>query len=444
MALASPLGGVVSEINVEPGQDVSRSATIMTVLDPTVVEVDGVVDEIDVLSIRVGATANVIMDALPGQEMLGAVSYIAPTPSNQQGIVTYAVRIQVALPPGTIVREGLTAIAQLVVNSEPNVLLAPIQAIRGSFDRPTVLVSQDGVLVERPVTTGSSDEFWVVVSEGLSEGELVVMESVGGFDFGPFGFGPGGGFGGGRGGGYCAARRMTAMIRLEDVTKIYSMGSVEVAALRGISLTIERGEMVAIMGPSGSGKSTLMNVLGCLDVPTSGRYFLEDEEVGLLGDNRLASIRNKKIGFVFQTYNLLARASALANVELPLLYGRERDRRRRSLDALARVGLADRVSHKPPELSGGQQQRVGIARALVKNPAIILADEPTGNLDSKSSLEIMAILSDLNRNEGHTVIIVTHERETAEQTGRIISMLDGLVVSDNRTATPHDAGEAVE
>ncbi len=237
---------------------------------------------------------------------------------------------------------------------------------------------------------------------------------------------------------------MTAMIRLENVTKIYSMGSVEVAALRGISLTIERGEMVAIMGPSGSGKSTLMNVLGCLDVPTSGRYFLEDEEVGLLGDNRLASIRNKKIGFVFQTYNLLARASALANVELPLLYGRERDRRRRSLDALARVGLADRVSHKPPELSGGQQQRVGIARALVKNPAIILADEPTGNLDSKSSLEIMAILSDLNRNEGHTVIIVTHERETAEQTGRIISMLDGLVVSDNRTATPRDAGEAVE
>ena len=234
------------------------------------------------------------------------------------------------------------------------------------------------------------------------------------------------------------------MIRLENVTKIYAMGSVEVAALRGISLTIERGEMVAIMGPSGSGKSTLMNVLGCLDVPTSGRYFLEDEEVGLLGDNRLASIRNKKIGFVFQTYNLLARASALANVELPLLYGRERDRRRRSLDALARVGLADRVSHKPPELSGGQQQRVGIARALVKNPAIILADEPTGNLDSKSSLEIMAILSDLNRNEGHTVIIVTHERETAEQTGRIISMLDGLVVSDDRTATLHDAREAVE
>ena len=234
------------------------------------------------------------------------------------------------------------------------------------------------------------------------------------------------------------------MIRLEDVTKIYSMGSVEVAALRGVSLTIERGEMVAIMGPSGSGKSTLMNVLGCLDVPTSGRYFLEDEEVGLLGDNRLASIRNKKIGFVFQTYNLLARASALANVELPLLYGRERDRRRRALDALARVGLADRVSHKPPELSGGQQQRVGIARALVKNPAIILADEPTGNLDSKSSLEIMAILSDLNRNEGHTVIIVTHERETAEQTGRIISMLDGLVVSDDRTATLHDAREAVE
>lgn len=223
------------------------------------------------------------------------------------------------------------------------------------------------------------------------------------------------------------------MIRIEDVTKIYSMGAVDVAALRGVSLDVQQGEMVAVIGPSGSGKSTLMNVIGCLDVPTSGRYFLEDADVGLLGDDRLAAIRNRKIGFVFQSNNLLARASALANVELPLLYSNDKDRRRRALEALEHVGLADRANHRPNQLSGGQQQRVGIARALVKRPAILLADEPTGNLNSESSQEIMDILHTLNRNEGQTVIIVTHEHGIAAQTGRIISMLDGLVVSDQRT-----------
>ena len=223
------------------------------------------------------------------------------------------------------------------------------------------------------------------------------------------------------------------MIRIEDVTKIYSMGAVDVAALRGVSLDVQQGEMVAVIGPSGSGKSTLMNVIGCLDVPTSGRYFLEDADVGLLGDDRLAAIRNRKIGFVFQSNNLLARASALANVELPLLYSNDKDRRRRALEALEHVGLADRANHRPNQLSGGQQQRVGIARALVKRPAILLADEPTGNLNSESSQEIMDILHTLNRNEGQTVIIVTHEYGIAAQTGRIISMLDGLVVSDQRT-----------
>ncbi|MCE2405724.1 MAG: ABC transporter ATP-binding protein [Dehalococcoidia bacterium] len=229
------------------------------------------------------------------------------------------------------------------------------------------------------------------------------------------------------------------MIRLEGVTKVYSVGDVEVHALRGVTLEVEQGEMVAVMGPSGSGKSTLMNVLGCLDVPTCGSYFLEDAEVGLLSDDRLADIRNRRIGFVFQSNNLLPRATALANVELPLLYGNDRDRRRRSLEALERVDLKDRASHRPNQLSGGQQQRVGIARALVKRPAILLADEPTGNLDSAHSLEIMEILQ-----KGLSVIIVSHEADIAARTGRVISMLDGLVVSDQRPDSCHQLDSSHE
>ena len=229
------------------------------------------------------------------------------------------------------------------------------------------------------------------------------------------------------------------MIELEKVTKVYRMGEVEVTALKGVSLSIQQGEIVAIMGPSGSGKSTLMNIIGCLDVPTSGRYFLEDEEIGLLGDDCLAEIRNRKIGFVFQTYNLLPRATALANTELPLLYGNGSDKRRRSLEALERVGLGHRANHRPAELSGGEQQRVGIARALVKNPSILMADEPTGNLDSHSSMEIIAILQQLNREEGITVVIVTHEPNIAAHTRRIVSMLDGAVVSDQPVKEPSHA-----
>ena len=241
---------------------------------------------------------------------------------------------------------------------------------------------------------------------------------------------------------------MIELIELQGVTKIYRMGRVEVPALSGVDLTISRGEMVAIMGPSGSGKSTLMNMLGCLDVPTSGKYFLEGEEVGHLGDDRLAEIRNRKIGFVFQTYNLLPRATALANVQLPLLYGNGHDSKRRAQEALSRVGLAERAHHHPAELSGGEQQRVGIARALVNNPSILLADEPTGNLDSRSSAEIMSIIQRLNREEGITIVIVTHEPDIAAHTGRIVTMRDGTIVSDNPVkqplAAPNDQSEKRE
>jgi len=226
------------------------------------------------------------------------------------------------------------------------------------------------------------------------------------------------------------------MISIEKVTKTYVMGEVEVSALRGVDLTIDAGEMVAIMGASGSGKSTLMNIIGCLDVPSSGLYVLDGQEVGQLSDDRLAEIRSQKIGFVFQTYNLLPRATALANVELPLLYGDGNDKRKRALEALHRVGLSDRVSHKPGELSGGQQQRVAIARALVNRPAILLADEPTGNLDSKSSSEIISLLQTLNRDEGLTVVVVTHEADIAAHTQRIVSMLDGLIVTDEAVDKP--------
>ena len=222
------------------------------------------------------------------------------------------------------------------------------------------------------------------------------------------------------------------MVRVENLAKTYHMGSIDVHALRGVSFDVQQGEMVAIMGHSGSGKSTLLNLLGCLDAPTAGSYFLDGELVGDLTDDALAAIRNRKIGFVFQSFNLLARMSALEQVEMPLLYARDRQRRQRAEEALAVVGLEDRMHHKPSELSGGQQQRVAIARALVGNPSMVLADEPTGNLDTATATEIMDLLVLLNEDRGITTLIVTHEAVIAERTQRIIRMVDGTVATDER------------
>jgi putative ABC transport system ATP-binding protein len=225
------------------------------------------------------------------------------------------------------------------------------------------------------------------------------------------------------------------LIEISDISKVYRLGNVEVRALDGISLRVDTGDWVAIMGPSGSGKSTLMNVIGCLDQPTSGSYKLEGLEVAGMDDGQLAAVRNQKIGFVFQGYNLLPRTTALANVELPLIYSGRQERRQRAKAALERVGLADRMHHRPNELSGGQQQRVAIARALINDPAIILADEPTGNLDSKSGAEILRILGELHT-QGMTILTVTHDPDVAQHCERIVHIRDGRIQRDERRERP--------
>jgi len=223
---------------------------------------------------------------------------------------------------------------------------------------------------------------------------------------------------------------MSAVIEIKNVKKTYQMGDLEVNALNDVSLQVEQGEMVAITGPSGSGKSTLMNIIGCLDTPSSGEYILDNVDVSKMSDDEQAMIRNKKIGFVFQQFNLLSRTPAIDQVELPMVYAGAPDRRERARQALQAVGLGERVHHRPNELSGGQQQRVAIARALVNNPSIILADEPTGNLDSKSGTEIMNIFKSLNRDKGLTIVLVTHDPSIAAQAQRVIHVRDGQVVGN--------------
>ena len=231
------------------------------------------------------------------------------------------------------------------------------------------------------------------------------------------------------------------LITLTGVTKVYRIGDIEVQALRGLDLRIDEGEFVAIMGASGSGKSTLMNLIGCLDTPTAGSYVLDDIDVAELSDDELARIRNRRIGFVFQNFNLIPRSTALHNVEMPLVYaGDTADREARAMLALEMVGLADRAKHQPSELSGGQQQRVAIARALITEPAILLADEPTGNLDSESSLEIMRLLSRLN-GEGRTIVLITHEPDVAAFAGRVVRLRDGQIVGDQRQVPREPEGE---
>jgi len=238
---------------------------------------------------------------------------------------------------------------------------------------------------------------------------------------------------------------MSTVISVRNLVKTYVVGEVEVKALRGVNLDVPRGEFLAVTGPSGSGKSTFMHIAGCLDKPTSGQYFLDGEDVSRMSKDQLAAVRNKKIGFVFQGFNLLSRTSALDNVELPLLYGgsglKSTERHKRAMEVLTAVGLGNRADHHPNQLSGGQQQRVAIARALINNPSILLADEPTGNLDTRTSVEVMDIFQKLNRDRGITVLLITHERDIAEYGTRIVAFRDGLVVNDQPVTTRRFAHE---
>lgn len=236
------------------------------------------------------------------------------------------------------------------------------------------------------------------------------------------------------------------VIDMKNVTKVYRIGDIKVNALRGTDLTIKEGEFVAIMGPSGSGKSTLMNIIGALDIPTSGTYFLEDVDISKLNDNQLAEIRNKKIGFVFQTFNLLSKSNIIGNIELPLIYSKKdpkKSRKKMVCDVIEAVGLTGRERHKPSELSGGQRQRVAIGRALINDPAVILADEPTGNLDSRTGEEILAIFQDLNR-QGKTILFVTHELELARHAQKIVYIRDGMVINEEKIDNPIDARQTLK
>ena len=421
-----------------------------------------------------------------GTTVFGTISSIGLIATNTSGTASYPVEVKVTGNPSGL-HAGDSATVALIYHQLSNVLTVPTLAVSQVSGKSVVYQISGGKRVARTVTTGLASGGLTQIKSGLSEGDQVVVEipqatggssggsanrNGGGFGGGGFG-GGGGGFGGGGFGGRrvrrCRWRRAqrqgrsyrtarppfpvatdmgvdalditmpipavggaaSPVIELTDVRKTYRTGAVEVEALRGVSMRIHHGEYVAIMGPSGSGKSTLMHIIGCLDVLSVGRYLLAGEDVSEMTEVELAEVRNRQVGFVFQQFNLLASLNAWRNVELPLTYGgvRRDERRRRAIEALARVGLADRVEHRPGELSGGQQQRVAVARALVGDPSLILADEPTGNLDSMASEATLDLFDELHRS-GATIVLITHEAEIAERARRIVRIRDGLIQSD--------------
>ena len=431
-SLTAPFDGVVTAVYVSEGELASGPAVELVDMNSLEVVLD--VDEVDIGVITMGQPAVVTLESWPDDELEGQVVSIAPNARAVAEIVTYEVHL--SLDPGDLpVRAGMTANARLVTAERKDVLLVPNRAITADRETGTYwvnLLAADNSTSQVQVRIGMRDNRYTEIRDGLQEGDrLVIGELNQGLDFtqGP----PDGSAG------------PALMIELFGITKEYQMGIQVVHALRGVDLTVGDADFVAIMGPSGSGKSTLMNMVGCLDQPTSGIYKLDGVDVSQMSDDQLARVRNRRIGFVFQQFNLLARTTALKQVELPLMYagaGR-RERRQRATEALQAVGLADRMDHRPDELSGGQQQRVAIARALAAEPTLILADEPTGNLDSQSGNEILDVFDRLNA-RGITVIFVTHDPEVSARARRVVQLLDGLVESDTlngrRPGGQHEPG----
>ena len=427
--ITAPWDGIVTAVNaVEGTLSGGLGGPAIQIADAGKYHLDVQVDELDVAGLAEGQTVTVEVDALPEQKLTGSLISVAPSAaSTPTGGVSYKVRIDID-PTDAPLRAGMSATATILASTRDNVLLVPNRAVQIERDSGQTFVEKPDR--RRPAKGGSAPG---PPHRAAERGARWLGRGRPGDHPQPFQPGEAAANLPGR-----WRRRFLMMnqppsrpvIELQDITKVYQMGDVEVHALRGATVKICQGEMVAIMGPSGSGKSTLMNIIGCLDQPTSGAYILAGEDVSRMNDDQLAAVRSRRLGFVFQSFNLLARTSALENVELPLLYAGVRDRRGRAKAALESVGLGERLHHRPNELSGGQQQRVAIARALVNDPSIILADEPTGNLDSKVGAEVMGLFQKLNVEHGMTVILVTHEPDIAEHTRRVLHIYDGEIVKD--------------